>query len=256
MLCFYNIIDSAASTAYTMDSTAATGTLAATTPASTSVGGTVAGTSTLATISDCTVGIDTGVATSSASDASAATSTSTCITQKNSDVTHYKKFIFYFVDHDEVLLPMEFYSDLAPGLYIAVKFVNVRGVYMFWGKHRSKSGSYDDALLLYSKEQNRFIHLLPCYYTIKKMQELYDSAFLSRDLNVMILEKRPRKEGVRRPQSPLWRKGLLVEYFDTWVQFHLYHVFSDEDEDVGKVKKMVKKTGKQILSFYKYLLQM
>ena len=107
------------------------------------------------------------------------------------------------------------------------------------------------ALLSYCKEENRFIHLLPCYYTRKKFQSLYDSSFLTYDDNVVILEKRSKKEGVRRPQAPLWCNDVIVNHFDPFTQFHVFDVFSLEDNNVGKVERIVKKSSKEYFKFVK-----
>ena len=125
--------------------------------------------------------------------ATTSTTTNSSGSKNNDDFDLNKNFILDYVVDENVLLPFEFYSDLSPGIYIGLKFVCIRDVYLFWGKHKSKSGYYDYALLLYCKNENRFIQLLPCYYTVKKLQKLYESSFLRYDENVMILEKKVQK---------------------------------------------------------------
>ena len=217
---------------------------------STNSGGVEGTTTNSSTGATATTTITTGAPTA----ATASTTTNSSGSKNNDDFDINKSFILDYVVDEGVLLPFEFYSDLSPGIYIGLKFVCIRDVYLFRGKHKLKSGYYDYALLLYSKDENRFIQLLPCYYTVKRLQKNYESSFLRNDENVMILEKRLKKEGVRRPQQPLWGEDKLCNHFDPFTQFHLYDVFSTEDDRVGKVKKLVKKSAKEYFKFARDLL--
>ena len=129
--------------------------------------------------------------TTTTTDNTAATATNN---KKKHDSDANKCFILDYVVDDDVLLPFEFYSDLSVGIYIALKFVRIRDVFHFWGNHKKKSGYYEYGLLVYCKNENRFTQLLPCYYTVKKMQKLYRSSFLRNDDNVVILEKKSPKK--------------------------------------------------------------
>lgn len=140
-----------------------------------------------------------------------------------------------------------FYSDLSPGLYFGLLYIYSCEYHYFCGKHKKKRGHYLYTMLLYSNEEKRFMQLLPCYYTKKKMDELFESKFLNNDYNVIILEKKPNKRGVRRPPPPLWRKGLLLEHFDMYSQFFVF--MEGDKEDVGKVESVIQRDKECYLKY-------
>ena len=59
---------------------------------------------------------------------------------------------------------------------------------------------------------------------------------------------------MRRSPHPQWQEDKLSNHFDQLTQFHVYDVFSTEDDRAGKVNKMVRKSAKEFLKFVKDLL--
>ena len=155
-----------------------------------------------------------------------------------SNINYHKSFILEHVDKESDVLPVNFYSDLNPGKYIGLKFIILHESYVFFGKHKSKSGFYEYGLLCYSPTEEKFFILLPCFFTVKKIENLYESSSLNNEEQIIILVKNPKTNKYSLPK-PVWENGLLTHFFDTLAQIYLYEVYSPEDSNSGKVLKIV-----------------
>ena len=172
-----------------------------------------------------------------------------------SNLNYHKSFILEHVDKDTDVLPVKFYCDLNPGKYIGLKFIILHESYVFFGKHKSKSGFYEYGLLCYSTSEEKFIILLPCFFTVKKMESLYECLSLNNEDQIIILVKNPKK-GKYSSRTPLWENGLLTHFFDQFTQIYLYEVYSQDDDNSGKVLKIVYKNIKEYLNFIKIYKRM
>ena len=155
-----------------------------------------------------------------------------------SNLNYHKSFILEHVDKESDVLPMVFYSDLNLGKYIGLKFVILNDVYFFCGKHKSKTGFYKYGLLCYSLTKEKFFILFPCFFTVKKIQNLYESSTLHNEDKIIILVKKLKKKKYSLPR-PIWENGLLRDFFDPFAQIYLYKTYSDEDDNSGKVLRIV-----------------
>ena len=172
-----------------------------------------------------------------------------------SNLKYHKSFILEHVEKDSDILPVKFYSELIPGKYIGLKFIIVQETYVFFGKYKSKSGFYEYGLLCYSTSEENFFILLPCFFTEKKIDNMYKSLILNNEDQIMVLIKK-QKMGKYPSRTPLWENGLLSQYFNLFTQIYLYEVYSHEDENSGKVRKLVNKDIKQYVEFIKLYKRM
>ena len=168
-----------------------------------------------------------------------------------SKFNYYKSFILDKVEKETDILPFNFYSDLNPGKYIGLKFTSLNSSYIFFGKHKSKSGFYDYGMLCYCGSENKFFILLPCFFTLKKMQNLFDSSTINNEEDIIVLVKNPNQSNVRRPPAAIWEQSVLGNYFNLSTQFYLYEVYCHSDSNAGKVFKTVDRNIKEYLDFIK-----
>ena len=155
-----------------------------------------------------------------------------------SNLNYNKSFILEHVVKETEFLPLKFYSDLNPGKHIGLKFVTVSDIYRFFGKHKSKSGYYGYGLLCHSPSEEMFFILLPCYFTVKKIEDLYENSTLDNEDQVITLIRNPKTNKYHLPR-PVWENGVLSDFFNTFAQFYLYKVYSEDDDRCGKVLKIV-----------------
>ena len=166
-----------------------------------------------------------------------------------SELTYYKSFILEHVEENGDVLPLKFYCDLNPGKYIGLRLINIKTPYAFFGKHKSKSGFYENGLLCHSPSENIFFILLPCFFTVKKIETLSPSSTINSEHDVLILIKKPNRGNSPRPSSAIWENGLVTDFFNRFTQFYLYEVYCHNDEDSGKIRKLVKKDMKDYIEF-------
>ena len=168
-----------------------------------------------------------------------------------SKFNYYKSFILDNIDKDSDVLPLNFYCDLNPGKYIGLRFISLNDSYTFFGKHKSKTGFYEYGMLCYSPSENKFFILLPCFFTLKKMQNIFNSSNLNNEEDIIVLVKKSNRVNVCRPPTAIWEKSVLCQFFNEFTQFHLYEVYCYNDDNAGKVLKTVNRGLKEYLEFIK-----
>ena len=152
-----------------------------------------------------------------------------------------------------------YYCNLKPGIYIALKFIYVPEIYYYYytffynnniNFYNESKFSYDDyALLLYTKETDEFRFLLPCDDTRGIMRKVFESNYLDNDENVLILKVLSRRNNnnnniaytCNSVEQPIWQEDLFTNHFSDSTVFNIYNIFFIDKNNKKKVKKVIEK---------------